>query len=546
MTQALHITHAQINPIVGDLAYNARKIRDIRDASKSDLIVFPELAMCGYSPEDLILKPFFLDRVHEEVERLAKESAGKPAMILPCPWRMDGQVFNVAHLIANGEIKATIRKHHLPNYGVFDEQRVFKSGPLPSPVEFKGHKLGVMVCEDMWYADAAKSLRDQGAEMLIVCNASPYESKKHDTRLTHASARARETGLPLIYVNQCGGQDEVVFDGASFVMNAGGNVIVQAEEFVEHIHHTTWEKNPGGPFLCLTDTIHPRHEETEGIYQAVMTGLRDYVHKNGFTGVLLGLSGGVDSALAAALAVDALGADAVHGVMMPSRYTSKDSIEDADALAKALGIRCDTIPIEQPVEAFNHILAPHLTVNTPSITFENLQSRSRGMVLMALSNASGSMVLSTGNKSEMAVGYATLYGDMCGGFNPLKDLYKTQVYALCDLRNRKRPDHCLGPQGNVIPDRILTKAPTAELKHNQTDQDTLPPYNILDDILHSLIEQNLSIADIPHDRATVAKVWTMLKNAEYKRRQAPPGVKITPLSFGRERRYPITNGFLEN
>ncbi len=546
MTHVLRITLAQINPIVGDLTYNARKIRDIRDISKTHLIIFPELAICGYSPEDLILKPFFMDRIHEVVEQIVRESIGKPAMILPCPWRVDGHVFNVAHLIADGEIKATVKKHHLPNYGVFDEQRVFMDGPLPSPVEFKGHKLGIMVCEDMWHTDAAKSLRDQGAEILIVANASPYESAKHESRRSHAQARVNETGLPLIYVNLCGGQDEIVFDGASFVMSAGGNIIIQAEEFTEDIHHTIWEKIPDGAFLCLTDKIHPRHEETEGVYQAVMTGLRDYVHKNGFTGVLLGLSGGVDSALVAALAVDALGADAVHCVMMPSRYTSKDSIEDAAALAKTLGIRCDTIAIEQPVEAFNHILAPHLTAHTPSITFENLQSRSRGLILMALSNATGRMVLSTGNKSEMAVGYATLYGDMCGGFNPLKDLYKTQVYALCNLRNAKKPDHCLGPQGKIIPDRILTKAPTAELKPGQTDQDSLPPYDVLDDILHSLIERNLAIEDISHDRATVVRVSKMLKQAEYKRRQAPPGVKITSLSFGRERRYPITNGFLEN
>jgi NAD+ synthase len=546
MTHALHITLAQINPVVGDLEYNSGKIRDIRDTSKTDLIVFPELAICGYSPEDLILRPFFMDRVHETVEQLIRESTGKPAIILPSPWRMNGQTFNVAHLIADGRILATVRKHHLPNYRVFDEQRVFTAGPLPSPVEFKGHKLGIMVCEDMWHADVASALRDQGAEILIVSNASPYEAVKHDTRITLARDRTQETGLPLIYINLWGGQDEIVFDGASFVMNAGGTVIVQAEEFAEDIHHTIWEKNPGGVFLCLTDTTHPRHEETESIYQVVMTGLRDYVHKNGFTGVLLGLSGGVDSALVAALAVDALGADAVHGVMMPSRYTSKDSIEDAEALAKALGIRCDTIAIEQPVEAFNHILAPHLTASTPSITFENLQSRSRGLILMALSNATGRMVLSTGNKSEMAVGYATLYGDMCGGFNPLKDVYKTLVYALCHLRNAKKPNHCLGPKGQIIPDRILTKAPTAELKPGQTDQDSLPPYDVLDDILHGLIEQNLAIEDIPHDRATVVRVSKMLKQAEYKRRQAPPGVKITSLSFGRERRYPITNGFLEN
>ena len=549
MTHPLHITLAQFNPVVGNLPYNLERISKIIAAAPAatDLIVFPEMAICGYPPEDLVLKPAFMDRVEKSVRKLARESKNFSAhLIVGSPWRSRGKIFNTAHLIGDGKIIATRKKRHLPNYGVFDEQRLFSSGPLPAPVDFKGHKLGLMICEDMWHPDVAAHLKQKGADILIVLNASPYEVAKNEQRLERARTRVSETNLPLLYINQCGGQDELVFDGASFVLNEGGQMVLQAEEFVEDIHHTVWEKAPAGPWLCLTDKILLTHQAPEAIYQAIMIGLRDYVTKNGFPGVIIGLSGGIDSALTAAIAVDALGHDAVHGVMMPSIYTSNESLEDAAALSKNLNIHCDTIPITNGVTAFEEALAPHFTPQTPGTTHENIQPRCRGIILMALSNANGRLVLSTGNKSELAVGYATLYGDMCGGFNVLKDIYKVQVYELARWRNAHRPDHGLGPAEMVIPERSITRAPTAELKPDQTDQDSLPPYETLDDILQCLIEHEMNIEDIAargHDAALVKKVWRMVDAAEYKRRQAPPGVKITARAFGRDRRYPITNGF---
>ncbi len=551
MTKALNITLAQVNPIVGDLPYNLDLIRRVRDDAPAgtDLIVFPEMIICGYPPEDLILKPSFLDQIGHHIEILAEESTRHaPHLIVPAPVRIDGKPRNAAHLIGGGKVIATICKNHLPNYGVFDEARIFTSSPMPEPVEFRGHKLGIMICEDMWFPDVAAHLKSKGAELLISVNASPYEAEKNHIRLDHARSRVKETGLPLIYVNQCGGQDELVFDGASFVLNENGQVIVQAEEFVEDIHHTNWEWRETGHWLCGTDALIPIHNGADAIYQALVIGLRDYVVKNGFPGVLIGMSGGIDSALSAAVAVDALGAESVRCVMMPSKFTSQESLEDAAACSKMLGVQHDTISIKNPVEAFEIELKNHIAPTTPTTTYENIQPRCRGLILMALSNATGKMVLSTGNKSEMAVGYATLYGDMCGGYNVLKDVYKTQVYELSRWRNAHKPDHALGPEGTVIPENILTKAPTAELKDNQTDQDTLPPYDTLDAILTGLIENDLGVADIAaqgHDPDIVQKVWQMLDRAEYKRRQAPPGVKITSRAFGRDRRYPITNHFLK-
>lgn len=546
-TPSLHITLAQINPIVGNIEYNLNKIRKIRDESPAltNLIIFPELALCGYPPEDLVLKPFFLARVQEAVDQLIKESDGK-YIALSVPLKLHNNIQSALHIIGEGKILGTIYKHNLPNYGVFDEARVFTPGAPAEPISVHGHKIGFIVCEDTWTPAVANNLKQCGAEMLISVNASPYEITKHDQRMKIARARVKETGLPLIYVNQCGGQDEIIFDGASFVLNEQGDVILQAEEFVEDIHHTAWHRT-GSHWLCSTDTNHPPHEKIEAIYQAVMIALRDYVSKNGFPGVLIGMSGGVDSALSAAIAVDALGADNVHGVMMPSVYTSHESHKDAEDTCRALGIRYDIIPITEQVTAFEKELAGHFSEDTPDITHQNIQSRCRGVTLMALSNASGKMVLSTGNKSEVAVGYATLYGDMCGGFNVLKDIYKTQVYELCRWRNAHKPGHGFGPVGQVIPDNVLAKAPTAELKPGQTDQDTLPPYDVLDNILEGLIEHDWDVGTIVkhggHDADLVQRVWRMLDLAEYKRRQAAPGPKITSRSFGRERRYPITNHF---
>ena len=549
MNKTLHVTLAQLNPIVGDLAYNQKKILGAwaNVPENNDLIVFSELGVCGYPPEDLVLKPFFMQAIHKAVENIVKTSKDlSGAALIGAPWQVDGKTYNAALLIENGKILAVRTKHHLPNYGVFDEQRIFSSGPLPDPVEFRGLKLGIMICEDMWFSDVALNLKQKGADILVVPNASPFDSDKTDMRLDYSRQRTKETGLPLIYVNQTGGQDELVFDGLSFILTADGQPVLQGDAFNEGLYHDTLSKNDHGPWLTIAKERIAPPDEAESVYQALLTGLRDYITKNGFPGVLIGLSGGIDSALSAAIAVDALGPEMVRGVMMPSRFTSKDSIEDAREIAENLGIHLDTISIEKPVETFNDILKPHFTSKTPSTTFENIQPRARGLILMALSNATGFMVLSTGNKSEIAVGYATLYGDMCGGFNALKDIYKMQVYALSRWRNKHKPRNALGPHGHVIPERSITKAPTAELRDNQTDQDTLPPYEELDAILKCLIEEDLSIDDIAargHKSDIVAKVWKMLDAAEYKRRQAAPGIKITTRAFGKDRRYPITNHF---
>jgi NAD+ synthase len=423
---------------------------------------------------------------------------------------------------------------------------VFAPGPLPGPINFRGVRLGVLVCEDMWTPDAAETLAETGAEILIVPNGSPYEVDKHDLRVQLAVARVTETGLPLIYVNQVGGQDELVFDGATFALGADRALKAQAPAFTEHLTLTRWERGADEVWHCREGEVVPPALGPAGIYQALVLGLKDYVNKNRFPGVILGMSGGVDSALSAAIAVDALGAERVHLVMMPSPYTSQESLDDAAEAAELLGCKIDTIPIVPAMEAFDRMLAPAFAGRDPDITEENLQARSRGMTLMALSNKFGAMVLSTGNKSEMSVGYSTLYGDMCGGYAVLKDVYKTTVYELCRWRNANLPVDARGPAGRVVPERIITKAPTAELKPGQKDQDTLPPYDELDDILECLVELDLGIPDIVargHAPATVNRVWRMLHLAEYKRRQAPPGVKITRRIFNRDRRYPITNGF---
>ena len=550
VTKILHVSLAQLNPIVGDLPYNKKRILDAwgKVPENSDLIVFSELIVSGYPPEDLVLKPFFAKQVKTTVDQIVRASKDlRGAALIGTPWEVNGGIYNAVLLIENGKIIATCLKHHLPNYGVFDEARTFSAAPLPAPVEFRGLKLGIMICEDMWYPDVAAHLKKQGADIFVVPNASPFDADKGDLRMNYARKRVRETGLPLIYVNQTGGQDELVFDGLSFILRPDGEPILQGKEFDEGLYHETLTQNDQGQWFAVTKEIIPELEKPESIYQALLTGLRDYITKNGFPGVLIGLSGGIDSALSAIIAVDALGPEMVHGVMMPSRFTSQESLDDAAALAKALDIHLDTISIEKTVTGFGDLLKPHFTSETPAITFENIQPRTRGLILMALSNATGHMVLSTGNKSEIAVGYATLYGDMCGGFNVLKDIYKTQVYELANWRNTHRTPNGLGPRGAVIPARSITRAPTAELRADQTDQDTLPPYEDLDGILKCLIEEDLGLDEITargHDPKIVAQVWKMLDSAEYKRRQAAPGIKITSRAFGRDRRYPITNHFV--
>ena len=563
MTDRLTIALAQLNPTVGAIAANADLIRRARARAAeqgADLVITPEMSLVGYPAEDLVLKPAFLEQARATLEELAAETDdGGPGLIVGLPWREEGaetplrhRVLNAAAVLDGGEILAIRFKVDLPNYSVFDEKRVFKAGPLPGPVNFRGVRLGIPICEDMWTEEVPECLMESGAEILIVPNGSPYEMDKTDERLQLAVARVTETGLPLIYVNQIGGQDELVFDGASFVLDGERALCAQLPVFEEAIVLTEWRRGLDDAWSCGPSQVAPPDPDLEAIYRALQLGLRDYVNKNGFPGVILGLSGGIDSALSAAGAVDALGAKRVHCVMMPSPYTSQESLDDAADCAERLGVRLDSVGIEPAMTAFDDILAPLFdgpgsTANgRADTTEENLQARSRGVALMALSNKLGHMVLSTGNKSEMSVGYATLYGDMCGGYNVLKDVYKTTVYQLSNWRNQATPRGGLGPPGRVIPETILAKAPTAELRPNQTDQDSLPPYDDLDRILAGLIERELGVEEIAaqgHERATVNRVWRMLENAEYKRRQAPPGVKITSRAFGKDRRYPVTNGF---
>ncbi|HWE21210.1 MAG TPA: NAD+ synthase [Hyphomicrobiaceae bacterium] len=551
IADTLKIALAQLNPVVGDLAGNAAMLRKARSqaaAKDADLVVYPELFITGYPPEDLVRKPAFGVAARAAVEALAAETGdGGPGMIVGTVWPADGKLYNAIALLDGGRVQATRYKVDLPNYGVFDEKRVFDQGPMPGPVNFRGVRIGVPICEDIWKDEVCECLQETGSEILIVPNGSPFDWPKPDMRMNVVVARVTETGLPLVYLNQVGGQDELVFDGASFVLNADRQLVMQMPAWEEALEAVQFRRTPLG-WKGETGVRAPLEAGEEAAYHACTLGLRDYVDKNGFPGVVLGLSGGIDSALCAALAVDALGPERVHCVMMPYRYTSNASLADAAACADALGVRYDIVPITEPVEGFAKELARIFAGTAPGITEENIQSRVRGTTLMAISNKFGAMVLTTGNKSEMSVGYATLYGDMNGGFNPIKDLYKMEVYRLAGWRNTHVPKVGKGPAGVVIPENILTKAPSAELRENQTDQDSLPPYEVLDDILGCLVETEMPLADIVargHDPATVKKVERLLYLAEYKRRQAAPGVKISARNFGRDRRYPITNKFRE-
>lgn len=538
MTDRLIIALAQLNPTLGAINANLARARKARaEVPDADLILFPELFICGYPPEDLVLRPSFVAACRAAVEELAKDTVTGPAMLMGLPWREGGKLHNSVALLANGKIEAVRHKFDLPNYGVFDEKRVFDAGPAPGPIAFKGVRLGVPICEDIWTEETCETLAETGAEILLSPNGSPFERNKDDVRLNLAVARVTETGLPLAYLNQVGGQDELVFDGASFVLNADRTIAWQMPMFAEEIALTEWRREAEG-WRCVPGEIEALPEKEEETWKACVLGLRDYVLKNRFPGVVMGLSGGIDSAVVAAMAADALGAEKVHCVMLPYAYTSRESLADAEECARLLGVRYDVVPIREPVEGFLQALKPMFEGTPPGITEENLQSRTRGVILMAISNKFGAMVLTTGNKSEMSVGYATLYGDMNGGYNPIKDVYKTEVYRLASWRNGK---------GYVIPERIITKAPTAELRENQTDQDSLPPYGVLDTILEALVENEIPVDQIVeatgYEEALVRRIQNMLYIAEYKRRQAAPGVKITRRNFGRDRRYPITNGF---
>ncbi len=550
MSDALALALAQINPTVGDVAGNLAKIRKARAdaaAAGATLVLLPELVVSGYPPEDLVLKPAFQAACRAAVESLAADTAdGGPGLIVGTPWVENGKVHNAACVLDAGRVQTVRFKHHLPNYGVFDEKRVFEPGPLPGPVSFRGVRLGLMICEDMWFPDVAECLVESGAEILVVPNGSPFETDKRDQRLQLALARMAETGLPLVYVNQVGGQDELVFDGSSFAINTDRSLAIQLEAFAGDMAVSHWSRDAKGRLACAAGRIAAPQDTLAAIYGALVLGLRDYVDKNRFKGVILGLSGGIDSALTAAIAADALGPSRVHCVMMPSRFTSRDSLEDAAECAHLLGVRLDEISIEPAVAAFGKMLGPSFEGTKADITEENIQSRSRGLTLMALSNKFGHMVVSTGNKSEMSAGYATLYGDMCGGFAILKDVWKTTVFELCRWRNAHVPPNSLDPRTPVMPERVITKPPTAELREGQTDEASLGPYAQLDGILRELVEGERTVEEIVakgYPEAEVRRIWRMLDLSEYKRRQAPPGVKITSRSFGRERRYPITNGF---
>jgi NAD+ synthase len=550
ITQAFRIAVAQLNPTVGDVVGNLAKAREARRdaaAERSHLVVFTELFLSGYPPEDLVLKPAFIRACWKAVESLAADTAdGGPGVVIGFPRQDETGRYNAIAVLDGGRIIAVRDKVDLPNYGEFDEKRVFDQGAMPGPVNFRGVRLGIPICEDIWGdLGVCETLAESGAEILLSPNGSPYYRGKVDIRHQVVLKQVIETGLPMIYAHQVGGQDELVFDGASFAFNADKSLAFQMSEFEVTLAVTTWRKGENGWHCAEGPMSHiPEHEEAD--YRACLLGFRDYVNKNGFKTVVLGLSGGIDSAICAAIAVDALGEERVRTVMLPYRYTSEDSFKDAADCARALGCRYDIVPIEEPVEGFSSALAELFEGTEAGITEENLQSRARGTILMAISNKFGSMVVTTGNKSEMSVGYATLYGDMNGGFNPIKDLYKMQVYALARWRNAHVPPDALGPSGEVIPRNIIDKAPSAELRPNQTDQDSLPPYPVLDDILECLVENEMAVGDIVargHDVATVHRIEHLLYLAEYKRRQSAPGVRITRKNFGRDRRYPITNRF---
>lgn len=548
MADTLSITLAQLNQNVGDISGNTESMLKVRaEAGKTDLVVFPEMHLIGYPPEDLILKPALIERAAAELERLALCTGdGGPAMLVGSVFVRDGALHNGVALLDGGRVTATRFKHELPNYGTFDEMRYFTPGPLPEPVLFRGAMLGLPICEDIWHPDVCRHLADFGAGLFICVNGSPYEIDKDVLRIDEiARRRAVDTGIPMAYLNRVGGQDELVFDGASFVINGDGSLAVQMRDWEEQVVETKWTKVARG-WNCNRGELEGLSDHAEETWCAMVLALRDYVNKNRFPGVVLGLSGGIDSAVCAAIAVDALGPERVWCVMLPSRFTSQESLDDAKACAEALGCRYSIIPIQPAVEGFDAMLEDSFADTKVDITEENLQSRIRGVTLMALSNKFGPMLVTTGNKSEMSVGYATIYGDMAGGYNPLKDAYKMTVFGVAKWRNTGVPRIGLGPSGEVIPQRIIDKPPSAELRPDQKDEDSLPPYPVLDRILMGLVEHEKSVDQLASEgleRATVERIEHLLNLAEYKRRQAPPGVKLGMRNFGRDRRYPITHSF---
>jgi NAD+ synthase (glutamine-hydrolysing) len=537
--QKLRLALGQLDMLVGDIAGNAQKIVAAAERACSeldtDLLVLPELTLSGYPPEDLLFHRGFRVAVEKGLAtlRAARASCG---VVVGFPEYAGSQIFNSAALLERGEVRATHRKSCLPNYKVFDEKRYFQTGSQPTVVDFRGFRVGILVCEDIWEPEPAQLAKSAGAEMFVVLNASPYEIHKQRNREDIVRRCVRDNGLPVVYVNMLGGQDELVFDGNSFVMDRAGNVVMRAPPFEEGLYTVDFER-ADGEVRPVPAAIAPELSDAESVYRTLVLGVRDYVAKHGFPGVVLGLSGGIDSALTLAIAVDALGRERVHAVMMPSPYTSQMSLDDARGQADALGVKYSVLPIGDMMKATEATLREEFAGRKPDTTEENIQSRCRMLLLMGISNKTGKMLLTTGNKSEMAVGYATLYGDMAGGFAPIKDCSKLLVYRLAEYRNT------LGP---VIPRRVIERAPSAELRPDQKDSDSLPPYEVLDPILEAFIEDDLGVDEIcakGFERATVVRVLDLVKRNEYKRRQAPPGVRVSRRAFGRDWRYPITSGY---
>lgn len=540
MRQTLNVVLAQINPVVGDVSGNTAKIihaaNTARDQQQAQLVVFPELCLTGYPPEDLLLRPGLLKRVNKALETIQQKITGIHIVVGHPLGEVGKELYNAASVIADGQIVCQYFKQMLPNYSVFDEKRYFIEGHLPAVFMLNGLKLGITICEDIWFTGPSAQAKDAGAEVLLNLNASPFQQGKSALRFHAVRQRALENQLAVLYVNQVGGQDELVFDGGSFAVDAHGELQMQAAVFTDDAALVTIEKADNGN-IQLSGQVREHLPPLASVYQALVLGLRDYVEKNRFPGVVLGLSGGIDSALTLALAIDALGTERVQAVMMPSRYTAQISLDDAAQMAKQLGIAYSVLSIEPVFESFLQTLKEPFAGKAADTAEENIQARCRGVLLMAISNKTGAMVLSTGNKSEMAVGYSTLYGDMAGGFSPLKDVYKTLVFALAKYRNQLSP---------IIPERIISRPPSAELAADQRDEDSLPPYPLLDQILERYVADDGCFEDLVAEgfaAETVAQVIKMVDRNEYKRRQAPPGIRITSRAFGRDRRYPITSGY---
>ncbi|MGA0947810.1 MAG: NAD+ synthase [Candidatus Puniceispirillaceae bacterium] len=548
MTKPVLIALAQMNAHLGKVNANVSRLAEARAKSAlqgAEIIVTPEMFLSGYPCDDLVLRNDFMADVAAGIDQLTElTSDGGPAIVVGAPAAIDGAIYNSVFVLDGGKQLARFDKVNLPNYGVFDDKRNFTAGQMPGPAMLRGLKIGFPICEDIWEPNVAECLEESGADLIIAINASPFDISKPERRMSTIVARTVETGLPVAYVNMVGGQDELVYDGSSFAINAGGKLACHLPSFSESIVVISAQKTAG--MVTLTGQITPPDSDLTALYRGLCLGLRDYVHKNGFPGVLLGLSGGIDSALVAALAVDALGAEAVHAVMMPSAFTSQESLDDAAEMAAALGIRLDTIAITPAVDALGTMLADQFAGTAPNVAEENIQSRLRGLILMGISNKHGAMVLATGNKSEYAAGYSTLYGDMCGGYAPLKDVWKVDVFRLCEWRNRHLPRGAAGPEGVVIPQAIIDKPPSAELRPDQKDTDSLPPYDQLDAIMAALCEEMADIETIVargYNRDDVTQASQLLFRAEYKRFQAAPGPKMTPVAFGRDRRLPLTSGF---